>query len=357
MEANVFGIFDGHGGKQAATFVSKHLSPQLLKALSDATSACSMHGRSLTKTAGEDVGGDALPQSPHKSSSLLDWQDSTSADRAIPESLKACSSLREATWSAWHAQDAAVDALPAALRSAFASVQDEFFTHTKVSLLVIGSHACHILCLNTCCRCWLLALQQLHFPPACKSVPGQNCLILTTRQLDQACKRVVETSAICLLSCQFRQKQSAGLPLTQFVHQVSGTTATVAVLVGWELLIANVGDSLAFLDTGSEVIQVSGNHRLDTNKAEQARLREAGCEVSRSTVEHKPVGPLRVWPGGLAMGRTLGDSEVGLLLSAPPSKASRQGSRLSIRNPISLMTAVASVGCLAICFRAFSCRR
>ncbi len=38
--------------------------------------------------------------------------------------------------------------------------------------------------------------------------------------------------------------------------QESGTTATVAVLVGWEVLLANVGDSLAFLDTGSEVIQV-----------------------------------------------------------------------------------------------------
>ena len=94
--------------------------------------------------------------------------------------------------------------------------------------------------------------------------------------------------------------------------QVSGTTATVAALVGWELVIANVGDSLAFLDTGSEVIQVSGNHRLDTSKSEQARLRDLGCDISQSLVNSKPVGPLRVWPGGLAMGRTLGDAEVRL---------------------------------------------
>lgn len=38
--------------------------------------------------------------------------------------------------------------------------------------------------------------------------------------------------------------------------QVSGSTATVAVIVGWDLLVASVGDSEAYLDTGAEVIQV-----------------------------------------------------------------------------------------------------
>ncbi len=59
-----------------------------------------------------------------------------------------------------------------------------------------------------------------------------------------------------------------------------------------------------------DVAKVSGNHRLDDNKAERARCLEAGCEVSSSNVEGRPVGPLRVWPGGLAMSRTLGDLEV-----------------------------------------------
>ena len=39
--------------------------------------------------------------------------------------------------------------------------------------------------------------------------------------------------------------------------QISGTTATVAVSVGWDVLLASVGDSTAYLDTGAEVIQVS----------------------------------------------------------------------------------------------------
>jgi hypothetical protein len=56
--------------------------------------------------------------------------------------------------------------------------------------------------------------------------------------------------------------------------------------------------------------QVSANHRLDDNKAERARCEEAGREVSSSNVEGRPVGPLRVWPGGLNMSRSLGDFEV-----------------------------------------------
>eukprot|EP00891_Asterochloris_glomerata_P001693 jgi/Astpho2/1693/gw1.00032.145.1_t len=99
----------------------------------------------------------------------------------------------------------------------------------------------------------------------------------------------------------------------------SGSTGTVAVLVGWQLLVANVGDSCAYLDTGAEVVQVSGNHRLDDSKAERKRCERGGAEVARSELEGKPVGPLRVWPGGLAMSRTLGDYEVRLnvVLSEP----------------------------------------
>ena len=57
-------------------------------------------------------------------------------------------------------------------------------------------------------------------------------------------------------------------------------------------------------------MQVSDTHRLDDNKAERKRCEDAGFEVSRSTVDGKPVGPERVWPGGLAMSRTIGDHRV-----------------------------------------------
>jgi serine/threonine protein phosphatase PrpC len=97
-----------------------------------------------------------------------------------------------------------------------------------------------------------------------------------------------------------------------------GTTATLAVQAGWELLVASVGDSLAFLDTGAEVLAVSGNHRLDDSPSERARIVAEGGEVEASRIEGVPAGPLRVWPGGLAMSRTVGDAEAGPRAAADP---------------------------------------
>eukprot|EP00890_Picochlorum_soloecismus_P002192 jgi/Picsp_1/2974/NSC_01198-R1_protein phosphatase 2c 15 len=88
-----------------------------------------------------------------------------------------------------------------------------------------------------------------------------------------------------------------------------GTTATIALLCGWQLIVANVGDSCAYLDTGSEVLAVSGNHRLEDNKNEVSRIEASGGEVAPSSIDGKPAGPIRVWPGGLAMSRTIGDRD------------------------------------------------
>ncbi|KAI8474390.1 MAG: hypothetical protein J3K34DRAFT_130545 [Monoraphidium minutum] len=56
----------------------------------------------------------------------------------------------------------------------------------------------------------------------------------------------------------------------------SGTTATLAVACGWSLLVAGVGDSCAYLDTGREIMLVSPNHRIDDNADERARIIAAG---------------------------------------------------------------------------------
>jgi len=97
-----------------------------------------------------------------------------------------------------------------------------------------------------------------------------------------------------------------------------GTTATVAMAVGWELIVANAGDSLAFLDTGAEVLAISGNHRLEDNQSEVERIIATGGEVATSTVDGKPAGPIRVWPGGLAMSRSIGDVDAGERVCAEP---------------------------------------
>ena len=118
----------------------------------------------------------------------------------------------------------------------------------------------------------------------------------------------------------------------RFPH--GGTTATMAILCGWQLLVANVGDSCAYLDTGSEVLAVSGNHRLDDNKDEIQRIEENGGEVAPSSIDGKPAGPARVWPGGLAMSRTIGDKDSGQLTRANAEVSQvtipRDGARLII---------------------------
>ena len=98
----------------------------------------------------------------------------------------------------------------------------------------------------------------------------------------------------------------------------SGTTATVAMVVGWELVVASVGDSLAYFSTGSQILQVSGNHRIDENKSEQQRIKDEGGKVGRAEFDGRGVGPLRIWPGGLAMSRTIGDRHAGHTARADP---------------------------------------
>ena len=45
----------------------------------------------------------------------------------------------------------------------------------------------------------------------------------------------------------------------------AGTTFTMAVLYGNLLTVANVGDSKAFMDTGSEIVELSTSHRIEDN--------------------------------------------------------------------------------------------
>lgn len=108
-----------------------------------------------------------------------------------------------------------------------------------------------------------------------------------------------------VISCKLGVLKRSADPHSQIslLLQDSGTTATVIIICGKDIVTANVGDSLAFLDCGSGVHQLSGNHRIDDNASERQRLEAAGGEVSQSQVDGHACGPLRVWPGGLAMSR------------------------------------------------------
>lgn len=94
------------------------------------------------------------------------------------------------------------------------------------------------------------------------------------------------------------------------VHN-AGCTLTVAVITDWLLTVGSVGDSKAVLDTGSQFMEVSPEHRVEHHRAEQDRLRAAGTYLAPISIymdgaaepDEPGYGPLRAWPGGLCVSR------------------------------------------------------
>jgi serine/threonine protein phosphatase PrpC len=104
----------------------------------------------------------------------------------------------------------------------------------------------------------------------------------------------------------------------------AGTTCTVVAINQRTRLItcANVGDSQAYLVLSESIVPLGIDHRLECNAEERERVVADGGVVARAlapTGERRAVGPLRAWPGGLAMGRSLGDRDCGEWLSPEPS--------------------------------------
>ena len=92
----------------------------------------------------------------------------------------------------------------------------------------------------------------------------------------------------------------------------SGSTLTVCCINAsrQELHVWNVGDSLAVLVDADGHAPLGVSHRLGINPNEQMRLQALGVKLGRAmTEEGKEGGPLRAWPGGLAVTRAVGDAD------------------------------------------------
>ncbi|KAG4913881.1 hypothetical protein JHK86_054314 [Glycine max] len=120
------------------------------------------------------------------------------------------------------------------------------------------------------------------------------------------------------------------------VGETSGTTATFVLVDGWTITVASVGDSRCILDTqGGVVSLLTVDHRLEENAEERERVTASGGEVGRLNVfGGNEVGPLRCWPGGLCLSRSIGDTDVGEFIVPIPHvkqvKLSNAGGRLII---------------------------
>lgn len=118
--------------------------------------------------------------------------------------------------------------------------------------------------------------------------------------------------------------------------QTSGTTVTFVILEGWTVTVASVGDSRCILESAEGgIYYLSADHRLDCNEEERERITASGGEVGRlNTGGGAEIGPLRCWPGGLCLSRSIGDMDVGEFIVPVPYvkqvKLSTAGGRLII---------------------------
>lgn len=99
----------------------------------------------------------------------------------------------------------------------------------------------------------------------------------------------------------------------------AGATATVVLQHGWLVTAAGLGDSRTVVDTGYETMSLSADHRVASHKGERRRVEAMGGIVAPLAMwgtgpaddYSSGVGPLRIWPGGLAISRAIGDFDVG----------------------------------------------
>ncbi|KAJ0807531.1 putative protein-serine/threonine phosphatase [Helianthus annuus] len=133
-----------------------------------------------------------------------------------------------------------------------------------------------------------------------------------------------------------REEWLQALPRALVAGQTSGTTATFVIVDRWTVTVASVGDSRCILDTqGGGVSVLTVDHRLEENQEERERVKASGGEVGRlSILGGAEIGPLRCWPGGLCLSRSIGDMDVGEFIVPIPYvkqvKLSNAGGRLII---------------------------
>ncbi|KAG6626596.1 probable protein phosphatase 2C 12 [Carya illinoinensis] len=118
--------------------------------------------------------------------------------------------------------------------------------------------------------------------------------------------------------------------------QTSGTTATFVIIEGWVITVASVGDSRCILEPAEGgIYYLSADHRLECNEEERERITASGGEVGRLNAGGgAEIGPLRCWPGGLCLSRSIGDMDVGEFIVPVPyvkqMKLSTAGGRLIV---------------------------
>lgn len=100
----------------------------------------------------------------------------------------------------------------------------------------------------------------------------------------------------------------------------SGCAMAVCIVVdNRELWCANVGDVQVMYADHDGYTMLSTSHRLSESPSERAKVLRNGGIISRLDGPSGHRGPLRMWPGGLQMSRSLGDVDCRPMISHVPA--------------------------------------
>ena len=102
----------------------------------------------------------------------------------------------------------------------------------------------------------------------------------------------------------------------------AGSTCTVCCInaTRHEVSTWNVGDSLAMMVYDGGYRELGQTHRLEDSPLEQERVKQTGAQIGRAVGSNgQPGGPLRAYPGGLAVVRCIGDSDCAQFVTPEPA--------------------------------------
>ena len=96
------------------------------------------------------------------------------------------------------------------------------------------------------------------------------------------------------------------------INDVSGCCLTVLAIDNFSgnYVCANVGDVEAIQVSDTSFWSITTSHRLQHNASERMRLKSHIRHMSSETDPPRPVGPPRLYPGGLSCSRSIGDADV-----------------------------------------------
>ena len=149
---------------------------------------------------------------------------------------------------------------------------------------------------------------------------------ISSRVLQQICASAVDGSAAALhVACEAALKKAHEEVCSSKFDtgdRKAGSTLTIACVntMRGEVSVWNVGDSMALLVENDGYSELGVSHRLEENQQEQERVVAKGATLGRASDPNgQPGGPIRAFPGGLAVTRGIGDADCSTFVSAEPS--------------------------------------